>query len=86
MQSSLGLAIREHLADYVDGEASLLDFKDWLVGATWDVDESGEPEAIDLTYEIKLLLAEQSSEGWPETELRDLLRPLARFKGVAAKS
>lgn len=86
MQSSLELAIRERLAAYLDGEMSLDDFKDWLVGATWDVEQSGEPAAIDLAYDVKLLLAEHSSEGFPETELRTLLRLLHRTVGVSATS
>jgi hypothetical protein len=84
MRSPLESAIRDQLAHYVTGQASLDEFKDWLLGATWTVDERAEPVAMDLTYDIQLSLAEHSSEGFSEAELRDRLRPLLRASVAAS--
>jgi hypothetical protein len=70
----LELALREHLADYLAGAVTLDEFKDWLVGATWDVDECGDSTAIELAYEIKLALAEHSGGHATDEELRAALR------------
>jgi hypothetical protein len=58
MHDSLALNIRRKLADYLAGQMSLAEFKDWFVGATWDVDSSGDPDAINLTYEVWHVLSE----------------------------
>ncbi len=76
MHSSLETAIVANLARYLAGEESLDGFKDWLVGETWDVEATNDPRAIDVTYEIKLLLAEQSGGFLSEAELRRDLQPL----------
>lgn len=73
MTPSLSQSILQRADAYVSGRASLDTFKDWLVGATWNV-EQDEPGAAGLTYEIKLLLAEQSSGDLAETDLRMALR------------
>jgi hypothetical protein len=52
------------------------EFKDWLIGATWDIDAGGDPSAIALTYGIKLALAEHSSGYVAEDELRRELASL----------
>lgn len=78
MRSPLESAIRDRLTHYLAGQASLDEFKDWLLGATWNVDDRDEPVAMDLTYDIQLLLAEYSSEGFPEADLRHQLRPLLK--------
>lgn len=81
--SSLETAIVAKLARYLAGEESLDGFKDWLVGATWDVEATHDPRAIDVTYEIKLLLAEQSGGDLSEAELRRELQPLLRRSEAA---
>lgn len=75
MYPSLSLEIRERLADYLSGAMTLEEFKDWLVGATWDIEACGDRDAIDLTYEIKLILAEQSTPREDEASLRTQLLP-----------
>lgn len=62
--------LRDQLAAYLSAELSLDGFKDWLVGTTWDIDESGDHGAIDLAYDIKLSLAEHSSGRTTEAELQ----------------
>lgn len=89
MQSPLERAMRERLAAYLADETPLDEFKDWLVGATWDVDEVGDPASVDLTYAIKSALAEQSSgivsEAAMRAELRDVLyRAVSAFAPGAA--
>ncbi len=76
MASPRELALREHLANYLADVESPDDFKDWLVGATWGIDETGDRSAIALTYDIKLALAEHSSGHSTEDELRRELQPL----------
>ena len=76
MATSLNARIRDHLADYVAGRTSLLEFDEWFIPETWDVDKSDDRPLIDLTYEIILRLAEYSSGDCSEAELKDLLRPL----------
>ncbi len=60
MADSLALAIQDQAISFLTGEISLPDFQDWLVGATWNVEERGEPHATDMAYDIKLALAEHS--------------------------
>ena len=72
----LYLAIREHLAAYVEGKISLHEFENWFFRKTWDVDKAGDPALIDLVYQIKLNWAEFSNGDWTEVELRDMLSPL----------
>ena len=76
MNTPLELAVRERLVDYLTDETTLDEFKDWLVGATWDVDDLGDPGMMDLVYSIKLLLAEHSSGHRSDEDLRAELLPL----------
>lgn len=84
------LALRQHLTDYLDAVVPLDEFQDWLVGATWDIDETGDHAAIELTYDIKLALAEHSGGHISEDELRSELRPLlpenARARSAVASA
>lgn len=70
MADSLALNIRERIIAFLAGELSLADFQEWLVGATWDIEERGELDALDLNYEIKLALAEHSRGDINLSELR----------------
>lgn len=76
MSSAFTLQIRDHLAGYLSGETSIDEFKDWLIPATWDIGERHDAAAEDLTYEIKLRLAEHSSGYIMEDDARRLLQPL----------
>jgi hypothetical protein len=71
MTDSLAIAIRERVNSFLAGDLTLLQFQDWLVANTWDVEEQGDPHATDLTYEIKLALAEHSRGDISEDELRE---------------
>jgi hypothetical protein len=67
--------IRERLAAYLDGTLSLGDFSGWLYREVWDMTES-EPEARALAYGVLRRVAERSTAGFSEEELRNELRPL----------
>lgn len=76
MPSPLELDFHDRLGRYLDGRRSLNRFKEWPIGATWDVDAGDDPAAIALTYEIKPALAEHSSGNVAEAELRRELASL----------
>jgi hypothetical protein len=60
------------LADQI----SLFDFQDWLVGATWDIEQHADPDATDLAYSSKLALAELSRGDISQAAFRQRLRDL----------
>lgn len=78
MQSSLDLEIREWLARYLAGEISLRAFQEWFLPIAWNVEESENPGAVELAYDIELRLFEFSNGDWTEDELRRLLRPFVQ--------
>ncbi len=71
------MTMRRHLADYLDGRLSLAEFTGWIVGAVWEVERYGEPDAATLGYAIELALAEKSSGLLNQNELDAELRELA---------
>jgi site-specific recombinase XerC len=84
MPISPSTEMRTRLARYLSGEASLREFDEWFVPATWDVEKTRDQAAIDLAYEIILRLAEYSDGDCTEVQLKDLLRPLAAAPTVSA--
>lgn len=77
MTSSLERQIREHLARFVDGRASLEEFDAWFSPATLNVEQLDDPGAEDLTWEIMLRLAEYSNGDRSLAETRAILRDYA---------
>jgi hypothetical protein len=71
MADSLAVDIRERVIAFLAGDLPLPEFQEWLVANTWDVEEHGDPHATDVTYEIKLALAEHSRGDISGDELRD---------------
>jgi hypothetical protein len=71
MADSLAIAIREQVNSFLSGNLTLPQFQEWLVANTWDVEERGDAHATDVTYEIKLALAEHSRGDISGDELRD---------------
>ena len=69
-------AIHDHLESYFSGEMSLDEFKDWFVGATWNIEGRAAPEAIELAYAVELALAEASGGYLTTDELQEELRKL----------
>jgi hypothetical protein len=74
MADSLAEDIREQVTAFLAGELTRPQFQEWLVTNTWDVEQRGDPQATELTYEIKLALAEHSRGDISLTELQDRLR------------
>lgn len=72
------MTMRRHLTDYLDGQLSLAEFTEWIVGAVWEVERYGEPAAATLGYAIELALAEKTSGLLDQAELDSDLRTLAR--------
>lgn len=68
--------IREELWRYASGNKSLDDFLQWFVPVSSNIEESLDPEAIDLAHYIDGILAEASSAEWDEEDVRqELERP-----------
>jgi hypothetical protein len=70
--------IREQLVNYLVGESSLDSFDEWLTAETWNIHQSGDAGAVQLTYAIELLLAEHSSGHRSDEQLDTELKALSR--------
>lgn len=66
-------AIRANVIDYIVGDTSLDEFKDWIVGLSWELDEGDDPVLTDLAYGVLLTLSENNDEA----RIKDSLRSLA---------
>lgn len=73
---SIELQIRRKLADYLARQLSLRSLESWLLGSTWDLEETQEPVAARLAQAIDLRLIERSNGHWTEDELRSQLGAL----------
>jgi hypothetical protein len=69
--------IHQKLIRYLTGKMSLRAFHEWLVPATWDVEEWGSDSLQEMVSGIKHRLAEYSSGHWTKKELRNHLLPFA---------
>lgn len=76
MAHSLTSAIRDHIAALLTDQISLFEFQDWLVGATWDIEQHADPDATDLAYSSKLALAELSRGDISQSMFRKRMREL----------
>jgi hypothetical protein len=74
----LEAAIRHQLGSYLSDRMSLDEFTAWLVGTTWNIDPTSEPEASQLAYAIDLALAEHTSGLLTLEELRAELHGLSQ--------
>jgi len=83
MQGRMEYEVRDRLAAYLAGDATLGDFQEWFVLSTWDLEETGNQTACELAHEIHLKLAEFSNGHWTEEELRRELRPLVSNYAVS---
>jgi hypothetical protein len=70
-------AIRQHLTRYLAGDLSLNELQDWLVNATWNVEATASPEAVQFAYSLELVLAEFSSGFLTLDQLRSDLIEIA---------
>jgi hypothetical protein len=78
MSPSLDIEIRTKLASYIVDEISLEEFEDWFVAASWNAIHRESKIAIELIYDIELLLAEHSKDCWNEDELREQFLPIVQ--------
>lgn len=69
------MEIRDQLARYLAGEISLQVFEEWFVSHSWDVNRTGNENAVELVYKIELRLAEFSKGHRTEQEFQNLLLP-----------
>jgi len=69
--------IRSWLRRYLSAEVSLTTFAERFTQSAWSLSERDGDSEDELVYEIELRLAEFSNGDWTESELRDLLRPVA---------
>ena len=73
---SLAVAIRRHLVAYLAGAESLDDLKDWMVAATWGIEDAASQEERQFANDVELTLAEESSCFLTREELHADLRKL----------
>lgn len=78
MHEPLGHQIGRRLSDFVDGRTCLQDFRKWFVPLSITIEESGDDAATALAHEIDGLLAEASSAGWTEEDLKEELASLGQ--------
>lgn len=71
-------AIRHQLGAYLSDAMSLDVFTAWLVGASWNIEQTGDVGASQLAYAIELALAEHSGGFLTLDELRSELRNISR--------
>lgn len=76
MTVGIDLEIRAALVRYLNSEISLAEFEDWFVPVAWNIEQTGNREAIELAAEIELRLAEFTNGHWSEDELHNKLAPL----------
>jgi hypothetical protein len=69
--------IRDQLASYLASQITLADLSSWIYSVTWDLEAGTDPNARDLAYKILGRLAEHSSAGFSEDDLRASLLPIA---------
>jgi hypothetical protein len=74
----LETTIRRHLVSYLAGNVSLDELTNWLVRATWNIENSENAAARELAYAVELALAEYSSGLLTPDELRAELRALSQ--------
>ena len=68
--------IRGKLWRYASEQESLDEFLQWFVPVSCNIEESQDPEAIDIAHYIDGILAEASSAEWNEEDIRkELGRP-----------
>ena len=67
------IKLKNKLSEYIAGEITLSEFKDWFVPTYWNVHKRDDEELSNLVYDIELRLAEYSNGDWTESELKGLL-------------
>jgi hypothetical protein len=68
--SDLRIPILMELRKCADQSLSLDAFREWFVPMSIDIEQSGQPDAIELVHHIDGILAEASSAHWSDEDLR----------------
>jgi len=76
--------IRDRIAAFLRGRATLEEFEDWLVQNTWNIHLTSSPEAEHLAYAVELRLSEYSVGHLTGQQLRDELRQLSGLPSLVA--
>jgi hypothetical protein len=71
MDEPLEIEIANRLAGFLAGKRSLQEFRDWFIPLSIDIEDSKNQPAIELAYRIDGILAEASSAGWSDADVRD---------------
>jgi hypothetical protein len=79
MSDHLDLEILHELWKCSHGDLSIEDFQAWFAPISLDVEQSGQPEAIELAHRVEGVLAEASSGGWSEDELLQEIVEIVRY-------
>ncbi|MGA3190079.1 MAG: hypothetical protein ABSF22_23475 [Bryobacteraceae bacterium] len=82
--TDLHLQILVELGKCVDQRVSLDTFRQWLVPRSFDIEQSGQADAIELVHHIDGILAEASSAGWSDADLRDEMAKVVREHSMIA--
>ena len=69
--------IRTRVAAVLAGRASLHEFYDWFIPATWEVEKTGNPEAVRLTHDLVHLFSELTSGLLTRDEVKQALEAAA---------
>jgi len=81
--SALLSELQQHLLNYLNGQTTLRQFEEWFVPATWDVQDTDNPQLIETRNAIDARIAEYTNGDWSEDELRNFLRPYVETKVIA---
>jgi hypothetical protein len=82
MADTIEIQIRKALFECAKGRISVDAFRAWFVPVSGNIEESGEPQAVELAHHLDGILAEASSGGWPENELLEELITSCQIQSV----
>lgn len=82
--------VRNQILQVSKMQLSLDSFREWFAPVAWNIEKSGNQSETNLVYQIEGILAEGSSGGWSDNDLREELvnavvpgpvyAPLRRFE------
>jgi hypothetical protein len=82
MTDTIENQIRRALWECAKERMSLGEFRAWFVPLSANIEQSGEPHAMELAHHIDGMLAEASSGGWTEIELLEELKASCQIQSV----
>jgi len=74
--------IREHMAEFLNGQLSLQRFEEWLVQNTWNAHSFENQDAENLVADIEGLLARYSSAHLSLSDIKKKFSTLVHFNNV----